>query len=258
MATALLLLLLPLATAQAVLLNVHLPLHSVKNSSELCPYTHALRANLFLKQAFPSTEEIAFMRVNSPHLTLFLADFDLATDDNVTSLLDGAQAAIRDHEPCEVHWPTAPIVHGAYAMYPIQTTKCLRSLSSQLVRALQPYITRPQPIPDWVKGLPLLKKLQKLYLINKFGSPNVFGAYDPHVTVGYDETTSPEERLIILERAVADIHDGSCRATLATVAVAKVGVGGSVLQQGVLRRIELHSDEGDDEKPGIVWSKTKK
>jgi hypothetical protein len=30
------------------------------------------------------------------------------------------------------------------------------------------------------------------------------------------------------------------------------------LQQGVLRRIELHSDEGDDEKPGIVWSKTKK
>lgn len=251
-------LLLPFATAQAVLLNVHLPLHTVKNSSELCPYTHSLRANLFLKQAFPSTEEIAFMRVNSPHLTLFLAEFDVEIDGNVTSLLNAVQSAIQDHRPCEVHWPTAPVVHGAYAMYPIQTTKCLRSLSSQLVRALQPYITRPQPIPDWVKGLPLLKKLQKLYLIKKFGSPNVFGGYDPHVTVGYDETTTPEERLTILERAVADIHDGSCRATLTNVAVAKVGVGGSVLQQGVLRRIELHSDEANDKMPDIVWSKMKK
>ena len=256
--TALLLLSLSLlAKSQAVMLNLHLPLHSVKNATELCPYTHALRANLFLKQAFPSTEQVSFMRVHSPHLTLFLTEFNAEnTSFNVTSLLDAAQTAVQGHAPCEIRWNSDPVIHGAYAMYPIPTTKCLRSLSSQIVRALQPYITLPQPIPDWVKDLPLLPRLRKMYLIEKFGSPNVFGGYDAHVTVGYDEVTQPDARKVVLERAVADLHDGGrCSATLATIGVAKVGVGGSVLQQGVVGRIELQPKQERTIHHDIVWAK---
>ena len=106
------------------------------------------------------------MRLHSPHLTLFLSDFiidDKSPTVNVTSLLHAAKTAIQHHLPCTIYWQEAiPVIHGAYAMYPIQKTKCLQSLSNQLVRALQPYITRPQPIPDWVKDLPLMEKLQKI------------------------------------------------------------------------------------------------
>lgn len=261
MTTLLLLILAMLAQSQATMLNIHLPLRIVNNSSDLCTYTHALRANLFLKQAFPSTEEISFMRLHSPHLTLFLSDFiidDESPTVNVTSLLHAAKTAIQHHLPCTIYWQEAiPVIHGAYAMYPIQKTKCLQSLSNQLVRALQPYITRPQPIPDWVKDLPLMEKLQKIYLIKKFGSPNVFGAYDPHVTVGYDEITSPEDRLDVIKR-ITTAEDGSCHATVATVQIATVGVGGSVLQQGVVARIDwLPEHDATDSISGLVWANKK-
>ena len=243
------------------MLNIHLPLRIVNNSSDLCPYTHALRANLFLKQAFPSTEEISFMRLHSPHLTLFLSDF-IADDEsptvNLTSLLHAAQTAIQHHRPCTIYLQPMPVIHGAYAMYPVQKTKCLQSLSSQLVRALQPVITRPQVVPDWVKDLPLMEKLQKIYFIKTFGSPNVFGAYDPHVTVGYDQITTPDDRLGVLKR-ITTVEDGSCRATVATVHVAHVGVGGSVLQQGVVARIDWQpgNDDATNGPSGLVWANSK-
>ena len=53
-----------------------------------------------------------------------------------------------------------------------------------------PHLDRPivlQPAPGWVNSLPEPERTEKLNDIKKYGSPNVFGQFAPHVTLAWDE-----------------------------------------------------------------------
>lgn len=239
--------LLVLQRALSLTLNIHLPLSKVNFTWgwEQCPYNAAMEANLALRQANPSSEQINFFQFHSPHLTLFLSEFDVdnTTEDNLLKeITSTVQDVVSNHTQtmCDVVWPADPksvAVYGAYAMYPIVKTPCLQQLSDDLVLALNPYIRRPPTVPAWIYNLPIIPRWRKIWLINKYGSPNVFGDFDPHVTVGYDEETTVESRKNLLQ----DLSGLSleCKGTLSTVSVAKVGVGGSVLQDGVVQEFLL-------------------
>jgi 2'-5' RNA ligase len=227
----------------AMKLNIHMPLHKVNSSwtFDSCPYNAALEANLALREN-SDTEELNFFETHTPHITLFLTEFDVP-DENETILNE--IAAIVDqvvsnhsHTMCNVQWPEqqgSPHVASAYAMYPIPESDCLHQLSNDIVTALQPYVKRPQEIPAWVYNLPLFTQWRKIWYIKKYGSPNVFGDYTPHVTVGYDESADPEDRkqALLLEQ-VQQSFRLKCQGLLTTVAVGRVGPGGSVFQNGIV------------------------
>ncbi|KAI2509960.1 2'-5' RNA ligase superfamily [Fragilaria crotonensis] len=227
-------------------LNIHLPLTKVNNSwaFDKCPYNAALEANLALRRV-SETEQIDFFSHHTPHVTLFLSDFDVQGSneslvlEEITSVL---QQVLSNHSQvmCEVSWPDRDsfFVAGPYSMYAVPRKDCLQSLSDDVVRALNPYIRKPQEIPPWVYTLPLLQRWRKIYMISKYGSPNVFGEYEPHITVGYDEVASVQTRTDALGNI--DSPQLSCQGLITHVAIAKVGVGGSVLQTGLVSVIQLH------------------
>lgn len=224
----------------SALLNVHLPLNLVNNSLlfDKCPFNEALSANLALFQA-SRTEEINFFTDHSPHVTLFLSDFQTNNDTAIIEMFEKTKELVSNFSMCTIEIPidVKAKVSGPYSMFPIPKTTCLQHLSDRLVKVLNPYITRPQPIPDWVYKLPIFTRLRKMWLIRQFGSPNVFADFEPHVTVGYDHSATVESRQSTLNALPGSGFE--CKAVLTTVGVGQVGVGGSVLQDGFLKEFKL-------------------
>jgi 2'-5' RNA ligase len=222
-------------------LNIHMPLHKVNSSwtFDSCPYNAALEANLALRED-SDTEELNFFETHTPHITLFLTEFDVPDDNEtilneIAAIVDQVVSNHSQHTMCNVQWPQDNSAHvaGAYAMYPIPENECLHQLSNDIVTALQPYVKRPQEIPPWVYNLPLFAQWRKIWYIKKYGSPNVFGDYTPHVTVGYDESAAPEDRKQVLQ-VQQQAFRLTCQGLLTTVAVGRVGPGGSVFQHGIV------------------------
>lgn len=238
-----------LPSSQAIHLDVHIPLPNG------CLMAQALRANLLLKdightpppqrrepnshekddesttvpedsQALMEEQVDLFMR-HTPHITLYLADFDL--DKAVVNSTDAA--GVRDElnhtrvdallktissinftdivnvSECPLSFTTASndqsspkqsdeyfslntdqyyIINGDYIMLPVKNTPCLQTLSDALLEPLQQYLKHPIEIPSWVDSLPEPKRSEKISATMRYGSPNVLGGFEPHVTVGYD------------------------------------------------------------------------
>ena len=223
-----------LTRCQALLVDVHLSLRTTQNRTDLCPFRMALESNLALSQHFP-TEKIDFFSKHVPHITLYQVDLDFNSTDE---LLKAAAAAVGNlTPPCQVAWPLHAIIPSAYAMYPIQNALCLQTLSNKMVVALKKFMHRPPLIPDWVRALPWLERAEALELIELYGSPNVMERFRPHVTVGFDKVASPKKRREVLQTIITPPN---CQGRLAAISIARVGVGGSVLQDGILGQIPLY------------------
>ena len=79
-----------------------------------------------------------------------------------------------------------------------QPNRCLQSLSDALVNNLHAYRTLNQTIPSWIYDLPNEEERKyKIELIDKYGSPNVFEQFQPHVTVGFSDDDDPQNRSMV-------------------------------------------------------------
>lgn len=227
-----------LSRCHGLLLDVHLSLRTVQNDTiDMCPYSMALESNLALRQ-LSVKEEIDFFMLHTPHITLYQADFDIGN--NTQAFVNATASAMSNQtRPCHITWPPSnnTIVSHDYAMYPISNTPCLQRLSKLIVEALKGHIHQPPPVPEWVYSLPPEQQRRALALIQKYGSPNVFERFQPHVTVGYDTVYPPVRRKQALDLLTTPQN---CQASLAVVWIARVGVGGSVLQNGVIGKIPLY------------------
>ena len=256
------------AVADAVLLDIHLPLKSPTNEwQQECPYSQALESNRILRHYFAQTGERVdfFTPLHIPHVTLYQAEFDLEKDNstgtNGTEIdpakLDVFLDTLSDMSlagalpQCEVVLDPPEIVFGAYTQWPVQASDCLQMLSDSIVDELNKFIKRPPTIPDWVWTLPEPQRSRKLEMIRRYGSPNVYSEFQPHVTVGYDATTptnstAKRARERVMNR-IADMMPKPCGGMIRTGAVGKVGIGGTVLAGGkVGKDIQLHVPDGLD------------
>lgn len=71
-------------------------------------------------------------------------------------------------------------------MWDVYVNPCLQKWSDLVATQLAQYMVPNQPIPDWVEGLPEPLKTEKIAMIKKYGSPNVFSQFQPHVTLAWD------------------------------------------------------------------------
>ena len=117
-------------------------------------------------------------------------------------------------------------------MWDVHVTPCLQKLSDILTTVLSNYIVPDQPIPDWVLELPEPVRSQKIAMIRKYGSPNVFDQFDAHVTLAWDnqEPMGPAfQKLNLQPRTVKST----------VVAIGNVGPHGTVLRGGNIASFPL-------------------
>jgi len=229
------LLLLPLLLCQSIHLDIHIPL------PDGCLKYHALLANRLLRQASRRTfgggttataaaddddtpmptEEVNLFSVHTPHITLYLADFDLEVseisrsnnnepgalplnDTKVSAFMDeissinfteiilstGSMECPITYYSNDAPSDTYYIINGAYTMLPIAKNPCLQTLSDTILQYMKSYLRHPVVVPPWVAELPEPSRSSSIYRCREYGSPNVLEGFDPRVTVGYDPSSS--------------------------------------------------------------------
>ena len=119
-----------------------------------------------------------------------------------------------------------------------EPTNCLQQLSDIVVTKLLPYVKFPAEVPDWVLNIKddMVRK-RKIELVKHYGSPNVFGGFDPHATVGFDNRNSFQQEILM-----NDINlEHECKGYFNTIAIGNVGIGGSVLKGAIYEKELGHS-----------------
>mmetsp|Transcript_37994 Transcript_37994/g.80051 ORF Transcript_37994/g.80051 Transcript_37994/m.80051 type:complete len:343 (-) Transcript_37994:169-1197(-) len=274
---------------QSIHLDVHVPLPTG------CIKYQALHVNNLLRKASraaaqqssdggddapPPSENVDLFSRHTPHVTLYLADFDLeakaipATGDgddaaanelnqtkvdeflgaisalNLTEMIAGWNCPLSLSNEYSTPSSTSYYkINGAYTMLPIEDTPCLQTLSTALLHSLQSYLKQPIEVPSWVASLPEPDRSSAIYRSRTYGSPNVLEGFDPHVTVGFDPSgaDAPEGQQQWREDAMRQWNDAyeqvreTCMDEVQGIALGKNGVGGTVLADSRMGYWELPS-----------------
>lgn len=161
----------------SVYLDVHIPL------PEGCVKYNALLANRLLRRS-NDNEQVNLFSTHEPHITLYLADFELekTDDDKVLNQTRVAEmkadiektnfTQIMSKEPsCQLTLRAGHkepslfyVVNGAYTMLPVKKTDCLQLLSDTMLSTLEPYIRKPVKVPSWVNDLPESERIAGMYV----------------------------------------------------------------------------------------------
>lgn len=264
-------LLLPLP-CQSIHLDIHIPL------PQGCLKDYAMLANKLLREASRSlllrpsqskedavdepaqpSEEVNLFSLHTPHITLYLSDFDLEVDGADAQQIDGSGAAaelnrtkidsflnvlsslnyteIIAGQNCHLSFAIDKSTHvlytinGDYTMIPIENAPCIQNLSNSLLHSLQSFLRYPIVVPSWVAELPEPTRSAAINRVRSFGSPNVEDGFDPHVTVGFDPNADLQWRDDSMKHWNDDYQQvhGTCTGKVQGIAVGKIGVGGTVL-----------------------------
>ena len=254
-----------LAISHAIYLDIHVPLLPFDD----CLLTQTLRANELLRQN-SDTEQVDLFTKHTPHITLFLADFDLELHDdrqlengkslaqlnvtkvnsflktiskiNFTEVVQGMDCTLSLSEDDPDNSKQFYTINGSFTMLNVQNTPCLKALSNATVFPLESFIKRPVIVPSWVASLEEPERSAAIYRSRKYGSPNIFEGFTPHLTVGFDPSTNNNSADTAAhhhwrEDAMKQWNEGfisllvndGCSSSVMGVAVARNSIGGTVL-----------------------------
>eukprot|EP00164_Ancoracysta_twista_P000606 GFYU01000802.1.p1 GENE.GFYU01000802.1~~GFYU01000802.1.p1 ORF type:complete len:265 (-),score=74.78 GFYU01000802.1:191-931(-) len=165
-----------------VSLNIHvtLPEH---NEADIMAFAADINKDL-------PNNEITFDKYQ-PHATLYLTHFKKAEVPNVIAAMKNLVKNDPKFSGC------ASSINKKYAtpewgFLGTELTDCLRYMSDTTVKATMGFIYPPE-IPAWVEKLPPKVRKLKEAMIKKYGSPNVFAGFEPHVTCAGDKSKDPTE-----------------------------------------------------------------
>ena len=229
------LLLFPLC--QSIYLDIHVPLpqrgcleyqallaNRLLRSSSTRPVSSPTQTDSDGASSSTLSEQVDLFNKHTPHITLYLANFDLEVNNNNNALQqesDGTDDHIKLQlnktkvnefketisslnftdiliglQNCHLSFKSTANddifynINGSYTMLPIELTPCLQTLSTVLLHALQSHLHHPIQVPSWVANMDEPERSKAIYRTRQYGSPNVLYAYVPHVTVGYDPSIS--------------------------------------------------------------------
>lgn len=123
---------------------------------------------------------------------------------------------------------------GNYTLWNAANNSGLQALSDLVVTSLFRLATPNQSVPSWVYSLPEPERDRKIAMVKKYGSPNVFSEFNPHVTVAYH----PEDNMTQIVRAKFT-PSPNAHWVAETVAISHVGPFGTVLRNGQIAKVNL-------------------
>mgnify|MGYP006146914219 CR=1 FL=1 len=186
----------------------------------------AMRANEFLSSRMHN--EIDFRAKYTPHVTLYLTEWqctekpdEVCKDpllDALSSTLYGISANI-----CTVSL-SKPYAAGQFAMLNVSLLPCLQRASDTVVKGTYQLAVPNQTVPSWVYSLPEPTRSEKIALVRKYGSPNVLGQFQPHVTIGWAQNASAVAAAV----AALSVKPASFQSNV--VALGSTGPHGTVLK----------------------------
>eukprot|EP01029_Cantina_marsupialis_P029756 TRINITY_DN782144_c0_g1_i1.p1 TRINITY_DN782144_c0_g1~~TRINITY_DN782144_c0_g1_i1.p1 ORF type:complete len:228 (+),score=53.29 TRINITY_DN782144_c0_g1_i1:47-730(+) len=180
--------------SESTRLNIHVKLD--QRVEEL-----AIGYNAYFVRMCPN-EDIFLQTYQQPHITLYLTEFQTDALDSIISAANDIVKNFPSHCIVELQDATAT---GSYTMWHVKPTSCLQRMSDKIVEATSKYAIPNQPIPDWIAGLKnATMRAEKINYVKKYGSPNVFSQFQPHVTLSYDAKPVEDDVAHALE--LADVH----------------------------------------------------
>lgn len=144
------------------------------------------------------------------HCTLYLTQYPEGSKDSVLAKIEELASNTREFA---INSTGLEITSGSWYFMGIERSSNLQKLSDTVVEILAPMRAKSDFIPDWAKEFPT-----KIEYISKYGSPNVYSEFSPHLTF---LARSDEEKL----QKFTKEHSESDFAKIIAGSVIAIGVG---------------------------------
>lgn len=212
-------------------------------------YERVLSANQFLNKML-GNNEIDFANTHTPHVTLYLTAWTCPASRGTAEYFDPGpgprhETCVQQIEdrvssvmydlyvpgkfgPCSVS-VGEPFAAGTYAMMNVTVDGCLQKYSDTIVNATHKLSEPNQTVPSWVESLPEPERSEKIHDIEKYGSPNVFAEFQPHVSIGWSSNATAIAEAVAEMKKHLNTSSSSFQGDV--VALGSVGLHGTVLQR---------------------------
>ncbi|MEY8767383.1 2'-5' RNA ligase family protein [Francisella philomiragia] len=127
-----------------------------------------------------------FIKNHPVHLTLYLTSFQSKYIKDIESQL--ADLA-KNTEPFYIETTGFSAGKSGFVMLDIKNSQSLQQLSNSVISNLAKYRDKDYPTPSWVKFYP-----SKLVSFEKYGSPNTFAEFNPHISILAANLQTDQER----------------------------------------------------------------
>ena len=119
---------------------------------------------------------ISFYERGMPvHATLYLTDFTQGSEE---SIKHAVKRIVEQHKEFAITAKGFSVTQSNWAFINLQYSSQLQRLSDEVTMAIEPLRDTNAAIPNWVKSYP-----NKLTAFERYGSPNVFQNFQPHLTL---------------------------------------------------------------------------
>ncbi len=109
------------------------------------------------------------------HVTLYLTRFD---EEKVPAILDEVQTLSATQPSIPLTANGFTVTAGNWVFVDAEVSHDLQRLADTVTLALEPMRDTTAPLPGWVKAYPVKKAA-----FERYGSPNVFQNFEPHMTL---------------------------------------------------------------------------
>eukprot|EP00658_Telonema_sp_P-2_P051411 TRINITY_DN39470_c0_g1_i2.p1 TRINITY_DN39470_c0_g1~~TRINITY_DN39470_c0_g1_i2.p1 ORF type:complete len:272 (+),score=93.07 TRINITY_DN39470_c0_g1_i2:53-868(+) len=164
-----------------IMIDIHLPITTGPAADA------AIAANKFLVDR--NVSEINLSTIDKPHATLYLTEWQCENGTQsacIAEIKAAVAKTVTGFAPCNFSLGE-PFAQGTYAMISVNVTACLQKYSDTMVLATYKFAAKNQTPPPWIHNLPEPERSEKLAMVAKYGSPNVFSQFQPHVSIGWSE-----------------------------------------------------------------------
>ena len=152
-------------------------------------YAKSLSINVFAIPSKPIVELVAntsdklathqittFYQQGLPvHATLYLTDYPLEAQNEIKQMVE---RIAKEHQSFEIKANRFSVSPSNWAFINLEKSYQLQRLADEITLKLEPLRDHQAPVPSWVKHYP-----NKLVAFERYGSPNVFQNFQPHLTL---------------------------------------------------------------------------
>lgn len=139
-----------------------------------------------------------FARGKEPHITLYLTEFK---DHSLFHLMEKMKRVAQLHDPFEVRFEDQlSKTKGNWLFLDLEENRKLQHLSDHVVFEMNTLRDESASLPPWLGHYP-----SKLAAFKRYGSPNVFQNFEPHVTLLADYQDEGELDLFLESKGLKEI-----------------------------------------------------